>query len=102
MNGRWFAGRQLVAMFYDGFTNYFVGESEEERAARDKEWEKWLQGNDNYVEANDTANTDQNTSNNSKQTKKDNDDDVEMTNSNTAPTKKSTSKIDDEDLIDDW
>jgi len=42
MNGRFFDGRQLTAEFYDGYTDYYVPEKEEDRIARDKEWEKFL------------------------------------------------------------
>jgi len=49
MNGRWFDGRQLVAEFYDGFSDYHVEESKEEEENRDKDWQKWVQGNDEYV-----------------------------------------------------
>jgi len=34
MNGRFFAGRRLEAFYYDGFTNYFVEETDEDRARR--------------------------------------------------------------------
>eukprot|EP01127_Copromyxa_protea_P014575 TRINITY_DN4097_c0_g1_i1.p1 TRINITY_DN4097_c0_g1~~TRINITY_DN4097_c0_g1_i1.p1 ORF type:complete len:377 (-),score=118.48 TRINITY_DN4097_c0_g1_i1:121-1197(-) len=50
MNGRFFDGRKLVAEFYDGYTNYFVPETDEEREERDKKWEKWLEGNEEYEE----------------------------------------------------
>jgi len=49
MNGRWFDSRQLKAEFYDGFTNFYVPETDEERSERDGEWAKWLEGNDNFA-----------------------------------------------------
>jgi len=48
MNDRFFDGRKIKAHYYDGFTNYFVAETEEERLARDSQWEKWLDGNDEH------------------------------------------------------
>lgn len=48
MNGRWFDGRQLVAEFYDGFSNYTVEESKEEEEQRIQAWQKWIEGNDEY------------------------------------------------------
>jgi hypothetical protein len=50
MNGRYFDGRKLEAEFYDGFTNYFVPETDEEKEERDRRWEKWLEGNEEYEE----------------------------------------------------
>jgi hypothetical protein len=43
MNGRWFAQRQLKAELYDGWTDYDVKESEEDRILREKKWEEWLE-----------------------------------------------------------
>lgn len=43
MNGRWFAKRQLIAEYYDGFTNYDVRESEEQEEERIKKWHAWLE-----------------------------------------------------------
>jgi len=43
MNGRFFAGRQLEAFFYDGLTDYNVAEDEETKAERVAQWEKWLE-----------------------------------------------------------
>jgi len=54
MNGRWFDARQLIASYYDGYTDYFVRESEDQQDQRDKNWEKWLLGNDEY-EKNETS-----------------------------------------------
>jgi HIV Tat-specific factor 1 len=42
MNGRFFAGRQLKCFYYDGFTNYDVPESEEDRRARIAKFGDWL------------------------------------------------------------
>lgn len=50
MNGRFFDKRKLVASFYDGFTNYFVEESELETKNRDELWNQWLEGNTEYNE----------------------------------------------------
>lgn len=50
MNGRYFDGRQLEAFYYDGFTDYFTPETEEEIAERDKAWAAWLAGNENVQE----------------------------------------------------
>eukprot|EP01114_Cavostelium_apophysatum_P014695 TRINITY_DN3872_c0_g1_i1.p1 TRINITY_DN3872_c0_g1~~TRINITY_DN3872_c0_g1_i1.p1 ORF type:complete len:338 (-),score=70.11 TRINITY_DN3872_c0_g1_i1:4-1017(-) len=47
MNGRFFAGRKLEAEFYDGWTNYFVEETEEQTKERLKKWSEWIEsGND--------------------------------------------------------
>jgi len=46
MNGRWFDEHQLVAAYYDGFSNYYVPESDDQLTKRDTEWSKWLVGND--------------------------------------------------------
>jgi len=43
MNGRFFAGKQLEAEFYDGVSNYYVEESEKAKAQRVAKWEKWLE-----------------------------------------------------------
>jgi len=43
MNGRWFAGRQLQSEFYDGWTNYFVEETDEQREHRLKFFSQWLE-----------------------------------------------------------
>uniref|UniRef100_A0A6B2LD64 RRM domain-containing protein n=1 Tax=Arcella intermedia TaxID=1963864 RepID=A0A6B2LD64_9EUKA len=48
MNGRWFDGRQLSAAFYDGYSNYFVAETDEQKEEREKQWDKWLVGNDEF------------------------------------------------------
>ena len=43
MNGRWFGGRRIIAEYYDGYTNYFVPESEEQKRLRAEAWSKWLE-----------------------------------------------------------
>lgn len=43
MNGRYFAGRQIKAEFYDGWTDYSVEETEEQREARLKKFSEWLE-----------------------------------------------------------
>jgi len=43
MNGRWFGGKQVVAEYYDGITNYHVGENAEVEAQRLMTWNQWLQ-----------------------------------------------------------
>lgn len=50
MNGRFFDGRKLEADFYDGYSNYYIPETDEEKEERDKRWEKWLEGNEEYDE----------------------------------------------------
>lgn len=44
MNGRWFDQRQIAAEYYDGKSDYSVGESAEARAARDAAFASWLDG----------------------------------------------------------
>ena len=46
MNGRWFAGRRLVAQKWDGVTKYDVEETEEEKEKRLKQWEQYLERKD--------------------------------------------------------
>jgi HIV Tat-specific factor 1 len=41
-NGRFFGGRKLEALFYDGFANYYVEESEEHKKKRLADFEKWV------------------------------------------------------------
>ncbi len=45
MNGRWFAGQQIIAEFYDGFTNYTVEEhlDPDEEKKRLDEFGDWLE-----------------------------------------------------------
>lgn len=42
MHGRWFDGRKLHAEFYDGISDYFVEEKDEDKEARDRKWAEWL------------------------------------------------------------
>jgi HIV Tat-specific factor 1 len=44
MNGRFFGGKKIEVDFYDGWTDYYVPEKEEDQAARDKRWEEFLTG----------------------------------------------------------
>lgn len=46
MNGRFFGGKRIVAEYYDGYTNYYVKESEEQQKARAEAWAKWLENNE--------------------------------------------------------
>lgn len=46
MNGRKFDGRILEADYYDGVTNYFVDETEEEKKARFELFEEWAEEGD--------------------------------------------------------
>jgi len=46
MNGRFFGGKKLEAFFYDGFTDYEVKETEEQKEQRVEEWNKWLEQQD--------------------------------------------------------
>ncbi|PRP85446.1 HIV Tat-specific factor [Planoprotostelium fungivorum] len=43
MNGRFFGGSRLEAFFYDGFADYEVKETEEQKEKRIEEWNKWLE-----------------------------------------------------------
>ena len=43
MNGRYFAGKQIHADFYDGFTNYKREETEEQKKLRSEAWAKFVQ-----------------------------------------------------------
>lgn len=43
MQGRYFASRRIQAHSWDGVTNYQVEETEEEKAKRLKQWEKFLE-----------------------------------------------------------
>ena len=43
MNGRFFAGRRLHALLWDGKTKYKINESEQEAEKRMKEWDKYLE-----------------------------------------------------------
>jgi len=110
MNGRYFDGRQLIAEFYDNFTNYFVEESDEDKAVRDKEWAKWLEGNDNFdgknsatkekeQQATQTSTDPSVVTTQSDQTMED--DEITHKPKQTKQTKMKVSD-DDEDLVDDW
>ena len=46
MNGRWFAGRKLIAERWDGVTKYGSEETEEEKEARLKKWDEYLEQNE--------------------------------------------------------
>jgi len=50
MNGRWFDGRKLEAEFFDGKTDYRYKQTEEEVAERRKNWEKWLESEEQEEE----------------------------------------------------
>ena len=43
MQGRYFASRHIQAHAWDGVTNYQVEETEEEKAKRLRQWEKFLE-----------------------------------------------------------
>ena len=43
MQGRYFASRRIQAHPWDGVTNYQVEETEEEKAKKLKQWEKFLE-----------------------------------------------------------
>jgi len=43
MDGRFFAGRQVEAFYYDGQTNYHRDETPEMAAQREAAWTKWLE-----------------------------------------------------------
>jgi len=43
MNGRYFDSRKLIAEYYDGITNYYVAERDEDKDLRDKQWAKYLE-----------------------------------------------------------
>lgn len=43
-NGRWFAKRKLTAETWDGKTKYEIQETAEEREARLKKWQNYLEG----------------------------------------------------------
>ncbi|KAK5579310.1 hypothetical protein RB653_008991 [Dictyostelium firmibasis] len=42
MNDRYFAGRKLSADFYDGYSNYYVEETDENKEKRLKKWESYI------------------------------------------------------------
>jgi len=43
MNGRFFAGRRVEAFFYDGWTDYRVGEEKDQEEQRIDEFGRWLE-----------------------------------------------------------
>ncbi|XP_042355907.1 HIV Tat-specific factor 1 [Plectropomus leopardus] len=53
-NGRWFGGRQLIALPWDGTTDYQVEETTREREERLKGWSAFLEG-DKQGQPNNTA-----------------------------------------------
>ncbi|XP_029303644.1 17S U2 SnRNP complex component HTATSF1 [Cottoperca gobio] len=53
-NGRWFGGRQLIAVLWDGTTDYQVEETTREREERLKGWSTFLEGG-KQGEQNNTA-----------------------------------------------
>ncbi len=57
MNGRWFDQRQVIAEYYDGKSDYSVGESAEARAARDAAFASWLDGDDTTATTTNTNTT---------------------------------------------
>ncbi|XP_028276828.1 17S U2 SnRNP complex component HTATSF1 [Parambassis ranga] len=54
-NGRWFGGRQLSALIWDGLTDYQVEETTREREERLKGWSTFLEGGDKQQENNKPA-----------------------------------------------
>jgi RNA recognition motif-containing protein len=46
MHQRWYDKRRLIAEFYDGETDFRIKETEQQRAARLADWDKWLSEND--------------------------------------------------------
>ncbi|XP_054907443.1 HIV Tat-specific factor 1 [Poeciliopsis prolifica] len=51
-NGRWFGGRQLIALLWDGTTDYQVEETSREREERLKGWSTFLEGADKEAQKN--------------------------------------------------
>jgi len=43
MNGRWFGGKQLDVDFYDGWSNYEVTETEEQKEERMSKFSQWIE-----------------------------------------------------------
>jgi HIV Tat-specific factor 1 len=46
MHQRWYDKRRVIAEFYDGETDFRIKETEQQRAARLADWDKWLAEND--------------------------------------------------------
>lgn len=55
MNGRWFAKRQLTAELWDGKTDYKVEETDQEREARLKQWEQFLESDNKGEETKESS-----------------------------------------------
>ena len=55
MNNRWFAKRRISAETWDGQTKYAVDETEEERDARLKKWEEYLETGNETQKADSSA-----------------------------------------------
>uniref|UniRef100_A0A3P8TC78 17S U2 SnRNP complex component HTATSF1 n=1 Tax=Amphiprion percula TaxID=161767 RepID=A0A3P8TC78_AMPPE len=55
-NGRWFGGRQLSALLWDGTTDYQVEETTREREERLKGWSNFLDGGDKGQQSNNSNN----------------------------------------------
>lgn len=53
-NGRWFGGRQLSALLWDGTTDYQVEETTREREERLKGWSNFLEGGNQSQQNNTT------------------------------------------------
>ncbi|KAM6912096.1 17S U2 SnRNP complex component HTATSF1 isoform 1-T3 [Lycodopsis pacificus] len=51
-NGRWFGGRQLTALLWDGTTDYQVEETTREREERLKGWSTFLEGGEKGLQNN--------------------------------------------------
>jgi len=47
MNERWFGGKQLISEIYDGWTNYQVDETDEQRDQRLRSFGEWLSTEEN-------------------------------------------------------
>jgi len=64
LNGRYYAGRIVSAVVYDGVTNYQVQETEEEMERRLQEWEKFIEDDQNtpMTSEENTKNTQQTSS----------------------------------------
>jgi len=45
-SGRWFGGKQVESDFYDGWSNYEVEETEEQKNSRLKAFEEWIESQD--------------------------------------------------------
>lgn len=54
-NGRWFGGRQLSALLWDGVTDYQIEETTREREERLKGWSSFLEGGDQEQQKNNSS-----------------------------------------------